>query len=164
MLAPAAAFSDWIVAVHVVAVVVAFGAVFSYPVIFTVVDKGDRRAAPAVHRVQVAISRRIISPGLLVVVIAGVYLASDLHDWKRFFVQWGLAIAIILGGLEGAFMIPREQRLAVLAERDVAAAGPGEVSWSEEYLSLAKQIAGVGTAMMLLVVATIFVMVVGAAG
>jgi uncharacterized membrane protein len=164
MLAPAAAFSDWIVAVHIVAVVVAFGALFAYPVIFLVLDKQDRRAAPAVHRVQLAISRRIINPGLLVVVLAGVYLASDLHDWKKFFVQWGLGVAIVLGGLEGGFMISRTKRLLLLAERDVAAAGAGEVAWGEEYLGLVRQVGGVGAIMGLLVVATIFVMVVGAAG
>ena len=164
MLAPAAAFSDWIVAVHVVAVVVAFGATFAYPVIFMIAQRQDRRAVPALHRVQIAISRRIINPGLAVVVIAGIYLASDLHDWKKFFVGWGLAVAIVLGGLEGSFMIPRYKKLITLAERDVAAAADGEVTWSDEYQGVTRQVAGAGAAMSLLVAVTVFVMVLGAAG
>ncbi|MCA1683179.1 MAG: hypothetical protein LC685_04220 [Actinobacteria bacterium] len=181
MVVSAASFSDWILAVHIVAVVVAFGVVFTYPLVLLVLERRDRRALPAFHHIQVAISRRIINPGLLVVVVAGIYLASDLHDWQRFFVGWGLAVAIVLGGLEGAFMIPREKRLAELSARDVAAApvpgsgsrvamgsgvplGSGEVVWSEEYLKLRSQVGGVGAVMSLLVVVTVFVMALGAPG
>jgi uncharacterized membrane protein len=164
MLVAGAAFADWIVAVHIVAVLVAFGAVFAYPVIALVVERRGRQLMPFAHRLQQEIGRRLINPGLLVVLIAGIYLASDLHDWKRFFVQWGLGVSIVIGALEGGFMIPREGRLVELAERDVAAAAGGEVRWSEEYLRLRNQVAAVGVLLVALVVATIFVMTVGAAG
>jgi hypothetical protein len=164
MLAPAAAFSDWIVAVHIVAVVVAFGVTFAYPVIALVLGRQDPRSIPAFHRIQVAISRRITNPGLLVVLLAGIYLASDLHDWHRFFVQWGLGVTIVLGGIEGAFMIPREQRLAELAGRDLTAAAGAEVRWSSEYQALRRRLTAVGAGTSLLVVVTVFVMVLGAAG
>jgi hypothetical protein len=105
--------------------------------------------------VQVAISRRLINPGLLVVLVAGIFLASDEHQWKHFFVQWGVGVVVVLGALEGSFMIPREKKLADLAERDVAA---GAAEWSPEYLALRKRVAGVGSVQSLLVVVTVFLM------
>ena len=155
MLALGAAFSDWIVALHIVAVVVAFGATFSYPVMAMAAAQAGPAAVVAFHRMQLRISRYVINPGLTVVVLAGIYLATDLHDWKKFFVQWGLGVAIVLGGLEGSYMIPREKRLIELAEQD-----PG----SEEYARVRNQTAVVGAIMVLLVVITVFVMVLGAAG
>ena len=155
MLAPAAAFSDWIVAVHIVAVVIAFGATFSYPAMLLAARQAGPGAVATFHRMQLRISRYVINPGLTVVVIAGIYLATDLHDWKKFFVQWGLGVAVVLGGLEGSVMIPREKRLIELAEHDPA---------SEEYLKLFNQTGAVGALMVLLVVVTVFVMVLGAAG
>ena len=38
----------------------------------------------------------------MVVVAAGVFLASDGHHWSEFFVQWGLGVALVIGGLVGA--------------------------------------------------------------
>ncbi len=155
MLASAVAFSDLILAVHITAVMVAFGVTFAYPIFAVVGERLDRRAMPWFHRVQVAISRRLINPGLLVVLLAGIYLASHEHQWKHFFVQWGIGAVVVLGALEGSFMIPREKKLAELAERDVAT---GSAEWSPEYVALRKRVGGVGAAMGLLVVVTIFLM------
>ena len=44
--------------------------------------------------------------------------------WSDFYVQWGLGVIIVIGGLGGAFFAPRERKLAELAERDIAAAEP----------------------------------------
>jgi hypothetical protein len=62
------------------------------------------------------VGRRLINPALLIVLLAGVYLASNLHQWSATYVQWGLAAVVVLGGLEGGLMIPCEG-LADLAER-----------------------------------------------
>jgi Predicted integral membrane protein (DUF2269) len=159
VLVNAVAFSNLVLAVHITAVVVAFGVTFAYPLIALGGERLDRRMLPWFHRLQVDISRKLINPGLLVVLIAGIYLASDLHQWKHFYVQWGVAVAVILGGLEGAFMVPRQGKLADLAERDVAT---GAAQWSPEYLGLRKRVAGVGTVQSLLVVVTIFLMATGA--
>jgi hypothetical protein len=155
MLASAVAFANLVLAVHITAVMVAFGVTFAYPIFALVGERLDRRMMPWFHRVQVAISRRLINPGLLVVLLAGIYLATDEHQWKHFYVQWGVGIVVILGAVEGSFMIPREKKLADLAERDVAA---GPAQWSPEYLGLRKRVAGVGAAMSGLVVVTIFLM------
>ena len=159
----AVAFYEVVLALHILAVVVAFGATFAYPVLFGVVAKSDPRALPALYRAIHAISQRIISPGLLAVVVFGIYLASKLHLWSSFFVQWGLGVAIVIGAVEGAFLGPREKRLIEVSEREVAAAGAGaEVQQGAEHQTLARTVGIVGALMDVLVVLTIYFMVVKA--
>ena len=74
--------------------------------------------------------------------------------------QWGLAIAVVLGALAGAFFVPRERKLAEFAERDIAAAGDGDVQWSEEYQALRTRVGAVGGLAALLVLITIYFMTV----
>jgi ABC-type anion transport system duplicated permease subunit len=159
---PALTFPDVVLAIHIMAVVVAFGVTFAYPIIFAVFGKADPRARPALYRAVHTIGTRLILPGLGVVILAGIYLASHLHMWSHFFVQWGLAASIVLGASGGLFFSPTERRLIELAERDVAAAGSGEVLVSAEHEALSKRLAIVGTSFSLLVLVTIFIMVVGA--
>jgi hypothetical protein len=154
----ATSFTDVAVAIHIMGVVVALGVTFAYPIIFTVGRRMDPRAMPWMHRVQVEIGRRLINPGLVVILGFGIYLASHEHQWSKFYVGWGLAVLVILGGLGGAFFTPREQRLAELADRDIAAAGTGEVEFSQEYESLATQVVIVGAIANLLILATILFM------
>lgn len=166
MLAIGASFSDYIVGVHSAAAVIAFGPLFAFPVMSQLAARSDARMLPFVHRLQRQIGRMIIDPGLAVVLVAGIYLASDLHDWKRFFVGWGVAVTLVLGGLEGAVMIRSEGRLAELAGRDLAAAAgaSGGVRLSDEYRAAARLHTRVGGVMALLVVATVIIMAVGQAG
>jgi uncharacterized membrane protein len=154
-------FWQFVLAVHIVAVVAAFGATFAYPLFILAAEKYDKRATPLIHRLQQLIGRRLISPGLGVVLICGIYLASDLHQWKEFYVQWALAVVIILGGLEGGFMVKQEGKLAELAERDIAAAGSGEVVWGEDSKALRTRVGAVGSLMVGLVVITVYLMAVG---
>jgi hypothetical protein len=151
-------FFEVVLAVHIMAAVVAFGVTFAYPIIFAVVEKADPRALGAVHRAERAVGQRLITPGLGVVLLAGIYLASKLHEWSAFYVQWGLGVAIVLGALGGMFFAPTEKRLAELADRDVAACGDGEVTLSTEYRALARRLAQVGAASSLLVLVTIYFM------
>jgi hypothetical protein len=162
VLVTAVAFSQVVLAIHIAAVVIAFGVTFTYPVFALVGTRLDPRAIPWFHRMQQQIGRRIINPGLMVVLIAGIYLASDLHLWHSFFAQWGVAVVIVLGGLEGGFMIKQEGRLAEIAERDVAAAGDGQVTFGADYDALAKRVGAVGALMNVLVLVTIYLMTVQA--
>ena len=166
LVTPAVAFSDFILAVHILAVVIGFGATFAYPLIFAATRKADPKVVPWLWSVIQRIDRYVVNPGLLVVVLAGVYLASDEHRWSAFFVQWGIGVAIVIGAVVGSFMIPREGKLATLAARDLEAAAVGasgtatvdDVAWSEEYLTMSRQVAIGGAILDLLVVITVFVM------
>jgi hypothetical protein len=158
MLVPAAQFWQYILAVHIVAVVVGFGVIFAYPLIGIAGERLDPRAMPWFHRMQSMLTQRLISPGLLIVLVAGIYLASKLHQWSAFYVQWGLVVAVVLGGLFGAYFIPNERKLGEIAARDVAAAGEGEVQWSTEYQTLRTRVGSIGTLASLLVLITIVLM------
>jgi hypothetical protein len=51
-------------------------------------------------------------------------------------VRRGLAAVVVIGGIGGGYLGPREGKLAKLAARDVAKTDPdAEVSWSAEYES-----------------------------
>ena len=160
MLVTAVTFPTVALAVHILFVVAAFGVVIGYPVMAVAAERVDRRAMPVLHRVRVMVARSLVNPGLLVVVVAGVYLASHLHQWSHFYVQWGIGAAVVIGALEGSFVIPHEKRLAELASRDIAAAGGGEVEWSRDYVAARGRSNLVGWVMALLVAATIVVMTV----
>ncbi len=147
-------------ALHIVAVVFAFGATFAYPVLLGAVTKADPRSLPSLYRAFHAISQRVIMPGLAAIIVFGAYLASHLHMWSAFYVQWGLGVAIVIGGVEGAYLGRRERRLVEVADRDVAAAGEaGAVTFSAEHDSLVRRIGAVGALMDVLVVLTIYFMV-----
>jgi hypothetical protein len=160
MLVPAVFFWQVILAIHVVFVVAAFGAVVAYPVIAVAAERFDRRSVPVMHRVRQVLGRSLVNPGLVVVVIAGVYLATDLHEWHDFFVQWGVGAVLVIGALEGAFVIRRSGRLAELAQRDIDAAAGGEVNWSDDYVAARGRADQVNGLMAALVVVTVFLMVV----
>jgi hypothetical protein len=156
----AARFYDYVLAVHITAVVVAFGVTFAYPIVFTIGGRMDPRHMGWFHRVQEQIGKRLIQPGLAVVLVAGIYLASDAGVWSEFYVGWGLVAAIVLGALGGMFFSPREARLAELADQDIAAAGAGPVTFGPEYQRLSGQVARVGGLGSLLVLVTTVIMTV----
>jgi hypothetical protein len=160
MLVTAVAFWQVVLAIHIVAVVAALGVTFAYPLIGAVAANMDPRAMPWYHRTQRLIGQRLISPGLAVVLVAGIYLASKLHQWHAFYVQWGVGIVIVLGAASGAFFAPSERKLAELAERDIKAAGDGEVTLSPEYKALERRVAIVGVIANVLIAVTVYVMTV----
>jgi hypothetical protein len=157
------------------AVVVAFGVVFAYPIMFAVAARHDPRGLPLLHRVEYTIERLLINPGLALVLLAGIYLASKGHYWSDFFVQWGLAAVVVIGGLVGSVMIPTSKRAEQLAARDLAAVGTGQPAggacqgagqgaggaggpMSDEYRALVRRLTTVGTLLSVLVLVTIVLM------
>ena len=136
-------FYDVVLSIHVMAVVAAFGVWFAYPLL---VVRGDAAA----HRAQVRVARMVVTPAGSLALLAGVYLASDRSYWSEVWVSVPLVILVVLLGITGAYFIPRQERLAELAE---AGGGP-------EYAALAVQVARVAFASAGLVVVAIFFMVV----
>ncbi|HLH13359.1 MAG TPA: DUF2269 family protein [Solirubrobacteraceae bacterium] len=156
----AASLYEVVLAVHIMAVVVAFGVTFAYPIMFAVAARHDPRGLPLLHRVEYSVERMLINPALLLVLLAGIYLASKGHYWSDFFVQWGLAAVVLIGGLVGSVMIPTAKRAEQAAARDLAAAG-GEgdgVAMSDEYRTLVRRSSLVGTLISVLVLVTILFM------
>jgi Predicted integral membrane protein (DUF2269) len=158
--APAASAYEIVLAVHIMAVVVAFGVTFAYPIMFAVGARRDPRSLPVLHRIEHTIERFLINPGLLLVLGAGIFLASDGHHWSEFFVQWGLGAVIVIGALVGSIMIPTAKRAEQLAQSSVEEAGQGTIALGEDYQRLVRRLALVGSLLSLLVLVTILFMVV----
>jgi hypothetical protein len=154
----AVTFYTFVLALHIASIVIAFGVTFAYPVMYAVGIKREPRAMPGFHRIQDYVGKFVISPFLGLALLCGIYLASKLKVWSDFYVQWGLAVIIVLGALGGAFFAPRERKLGELADRDVAAAGDGEVRWSAEYVALRRQVEIVGYVSAVLILLTIYFM------
>jgi hypothetical protein len=160
MLVTAASFWQVVLAIHILIVIACFGVLVSYPVISLAAERLDRRVTPTLLRVRIIIGRSLVNPGLLVVLAAGIYLAADGHMFKQFFVQWGIAAVVVLGALEGAYMIRASKKLAEIAQRDVDATPSGEVTWSDEYVSARTRYDQVGVLMLGIVLVTAFLMTV----
>jgi hypothetical protein len=140
---PAVQFYDVVVSIHVMAVIAAFGFWFAYPLL---VPRGDAAA----HRAQMRVARTVVTPAGTLALLAGIYLASDRSYWDKSWVGIPLVILIVLMGITGAYFIPRQRRLAELAQRG---AGP-------QYDALAAQVARVAGAAAALVLVAVFFMVV----
>ena len=110
----AVTFYDIVVWIHVSAVVAAFGAVFAYPVLYALLRRAS--ALPAFHAAQVAIWSRLVTPAMVLVLLAGIYLASDADLWSEGWVSATIVILIVLFGIVG-MLTGQERRAAELAAR-----------------------------------------------
>lgn len=155
----AVTFYDVVLFFHIAAVVLAFGPSFAYPVFLAVAQRTDPRALPAVGRGMMTWDRAALFL-LVVLLAAGLYLVADNPAWSfsDFYISWGLLVVIVIGGLSGAYFTPKTRRMVELVERDVAAAGDGEVQLSEEFHALNRQVGQVGTFAGILIILTIYVM------
>lgn len=153
-------FYDVVVFIHVTAVVVAFGATFAYPFFQAVTERVSPRSVPAMWRATHTASHYLVIPGSLVVLAAGIYLTIDRWDFGFLFITVGLAVIVIVILLGVAFFDRHEARAIELAERDVAAAGDGEVELSQEYWDVSQRVARMGMLASVLILVAVFFMTV----
>jgi uncharacterized membrane protein len=150
----AIALYDVVLTVHILAVVVAFGVVFAYPLLDAQIRQAGPEALPGLHRLHLALAQRLITPAMVVVLLAGLYLAIDRYDLGDPWISATLTILVVLFGLVGAVLTPTDRRLAELAERDRGASGGA----SEDYAREARKAAIAGSLALALVVVAIFLM------
>lgn len=70
-------FYNFVLFLHIAAVVLAFGVTFTYPVVFAIAHKGFERNLPFFHHIQAKLGERMIAPLGGVVLPAGLYLALE---------------------------------------------------------------------------------------
>ena len=157
---PATSAYEIVLAVHVMAVVIAFGWTFALPVVFAVASKRDPRSLPVMHRIEYTVSRVILNPALVVVLGAGIYMASDGHHWGEFFVQWGIGAVLVIGALVGSLLIPAAKRAEEAARADLEGFSGGEFQPGEAYRVATRRLNVIGSAASLLVLLTILFMVI----
>lgn len=145
---------------HITAVVVGFGATFAESIMFPVALKMSPRNLPYVHRLQLTINQWFATPALVVVLATGFYQVSE-GNWELgdFWISGTLAIVIVIGGLLGGYFIPADRRLGPVVQREIDAAGDGEIALSPEYRRQSMMEGVVGTTVGILLVVAIFLMV-----
>jgi len=151
MLAATITFYDVVLVVHILAVVLAFGVTFTYGLLFTHMRKAHPGDLVALHRMQVFLTKRLITPMMVVILVAGLYLATDRWELSDPWIVATFAILIVLFGLMGAVFTPSEKRLVALAERDGGTP-------SAEYDRASERLGKFGALAGLLVVVAIFLM------
>lgn len=142
---------------HVLAVLIAFGPTFGYGFFFSVVPKYPR-AAPALLAGIQKIDRYLITPGMVVVLLAGIYMivaSDDAWESSEVFITVGYIAIFALFGLEHGFFVPQTRKAKEMAERDLE---KGD-SLSPEFEELSQRIGQVGGIASLIVIVTIFFMV-----
>jgi len=142
--------------IHVAAVVLAFGPTFAYGIIFSVMPSHPR-SAPALFDAIRKVDTYLVNPGMIVVLIAGIYLMSDGNwDGSEAFIAIGFIAIIALFGLQHAFFRPQGRKAQELAERDLK---EGD-SFSAEFEAVSRRLGMVGPVAGLIVLVTIFFMTV----
>jgi uncharacterized membrane protein len=150
----AVTFESVVLAIHVMAVVATFGIVFAYPLIAPWLRQAHPEAVPGLHEAQVRIIQMLVNPGMVVILLAGIYLASKFDVWNETWVSIPLLILLVLGGMFGALFMPTERKLAELARRDLAAG-----ALSAEYDTQATRLRTLQLVAAALVLVAVFFMV-----
>jgi uncharacterized membrane protein len=139
---------------HILAVVLAFGPTFGYAFFFSMSPQYPR-ATPAILAGIQKVDRYLVNPGMIVLLLAGIYMLVD-GPWESSdaFISVGFLAIIVLFGLQHAFFQPKVREAKDLAERDLQAGD----TLSDEFVALGDRIGKVGTAAGLIVVVTTFFM------
>jgi uncharacterized membrane protein len=146
--------------VHITAAIVGLGATFVESLTFPVAMRLDARHLPYKHRLQFAINLYLALPALVVLLPTGIYQASEAgYDLDTVWLTGAMGIVLVLGVMIGAYFIPEDRRLQTMVERDIAAAGVGEVTLSAEYRRRVRTEEILGHAAGVLVIAAVYLMV-----
>jgi hypothetical protein len=121
-------------AVHVMAVVAAYGLPMAYPMLLPYLRRRHPRSMPGVHDVQYRLNQRLTGPGTAIILAAGIYMASKHSLWGETWVTVPVVIMAVIVVVGGGVIVPASRRMAQLSRVDVDGAGAGaSVSWSADY-------------------------------
>jgi hypothetical protein len=142
--------------IHILAVVLAFGPTFGYGILFSVLPSYPR-ATPAVLAGIQRIDRYLVTPGLVVVLLAGIYVMSE-GNWEssEAFITIGFVAIVALFGLQHGFFRPQTAKAKALAARDLKSGD----TLSAEFEEVSRRLGTVGPIAGLIVVVAIFFMTV----
>jgi hypothetical protein len=107
---------DVVLWLHITAVITAFGALFAYPVFLAVNAQAPIAQRAPLHRSQIAFSKRVTGPTIGIVLLSGIYLASDADLWSKTWVVVPLLLLFVIAGLGATVLRRGEERLAATAE------------------------------------------------
>jgi uncharacterized membrane protein len=138
--------------VHVATVIVALGIPFAYPLFTAIAESANPRAVPTVLRALRRNDFVIVTPGMVLLLAAGIYMLADAsirvaESW----VSVGIAALVVLFAIVHGVVEPAVKRAIPVAERDL---DQGD-ELSAEYRALSRRInlAGVVAGIIVLVAA-----------
>lgn len=102
-------------AVHVMAVLAAYGLPLAYPLLIPYVRRRHPEALAGVHDVQHRLNVWLTGPGTVLVLALGAYMASKRHYWGEAWVDVPLGVLVVIAAIGGAVIVPATARLAQLA-------------------------------------------------
>ena len=105
---------DVVLWIHITAVVAAFGALFAYPIFLAVNARAPLAQRAGLHHAQIAFSKRVTGPVIGVILLAGIYLATDAELWDEAWVGISLLLLFVIAGL-GATVLRRGEEALVAA-------------------------------------------------
>ena len=149
---------DVVKALHIIAVLAAYGLPLAYPLLLPYVRRRNPRAMPGIHDVQHRLNLVLTGPGTVLVLGFGLYMASEHDLFDQSWVQVGIT-AIVLIAIIGAWVVGASKRMAELSAADVAKAPPGgEVLWSPQYEALYRRYVRVEELLGVIVLVAVFFM------
>ena len=108
---------DVVLWVHITAVVAAFGALFAYPIFLAVNAQAPLTERAGLHRMQIAFSKRVTGPVIGVILLAGIYLATDADAWDEPWVGISLVMLFVIAGLGATVLRRGEEKMLESSER-----------------------------------------------
>jgi uncharacterized membrane protein len=143
--------------IHVAAVIVALGAPFAYAPFTALAESANPRAVPTVLRAMRRVDFTIVTPGMVLLVVAGIYMLADAsirvaESW----VSVGIAAIVVLFAIVHGAVEPAVKRAIAVAERDLDQGG----ELSTEYRALSRRINLAGLVAGIVVLVAAFFMVV----
>lgn len=141
---------------HISSAVVGLGATFALAVGFPLALRLDAKYLPFVHHLSLEVTRKLASPALALLIITGVYQGVDAKRMDEPWIGITFVIAIVLGGLQGAYFVPTDRKLAALAEKELAG---GATTLSQDYQRQAQREGMMGAIAGGLIVLAVLLMV-----
>lgn len=151
MIVPAVSLTSVALAVHIAAVVIGFGPLFTYPALMAVVRRSEPTALGALYRGQHLVGKRVVTPALPLVLIAGLYLAGEEDAFGE---AWVLVAMVMIVVLMAAHRLVLMRGYRQLAEQALPNGEPP----TERYRALARRVDCAQLTAAGLVLFTIYVM------
>jgi uncharacterized membrane protein len=143
--------------IHVLAVVAMIGPTFAYGIFIGTAESSSPRSVPAVLRGIQRSDRYLVGPGLIAILLAGIYVMAEGHwDASESFIGVGFVGIVILLGMVHGYFRPNTAKALELAERDLAAGD----ALGAEYAAVAKRLETAGKIAGAIVAIVVFFMVV----